>query len=81
MVVIRAIEVFGNVHILHPYLAFFRNTISIHETCLSQADGLYLRTGQHHTGRVRFEQFVIERCPLVLYLYVIAYLLFHFPAR
>jgi hypothetical protein len=66
MIVIRAIEILRNVHVLYPQFSTGKETESIYQTGLSLPDGLDFRSGQHNSGRVRIDKFIIERRPLVL---------------
>jgi hypothetical protein len=54
------------VHVLYPQFSTGKETESIYQTGLSLPDGLDFRSGQHNSGRVRIDKFIIERRPLVL---------------
>ena len=58
----------GNVHILYPKFATYEIAIRIHQARLAQTDGLDFRSRQHNACRVGFDEFIIKRSPLVLYI-------------
>ena len=66
MVVIGALIVLGNIHVLHPDLASNDVTIGIHKACLALADALYLCTRQHDACRVFIQKQIVELGTLVL---------------
>lgn len=53
-------------HVLHPQFPTGEEAERIYQTRLPLPDGLDFRTGQHDSCGVRIDEFIIERCPLVL---------------
>ena len=60
VVVVGAVEVLGDVHVLHPNLAAKDGAVGVHEAGLAQADALDFRARQHHSCRVFLHQEVLE---------------------
>ena len=76
VVVVRAIEIFGHVHILHPQFVAYEYAVAIDKAHLGEAYGLYLGTCEHNAGSVGIGYDIVERGTFVLYVYVV-YFLFH----
>ena len=77
VVVVRPVEILGDVHVFHPDFALLDDAKRIHQARLSLADGLDFRPGQNDTRRKRVEQLVVERCPFILNRYVLLKFFFH----
>jgi hypothetical protein len=70
MVIVRAIEILGNVHILDPQLFIYESTISIDKADLRQPYRFYFGARQHNTCRKSLGKDIVKRSPAVLYIYV-----------
>ena len=69
MIVVRAIEILGNVHVFHPQFSVGKITESIHQTGLSQTDGLDFSARQHDTGSVSVQKLIVKRGTFVFDVY------------
>ena len=70
VVVVGALLVLGNIHVLYPYFATDDVAIGINEARFSLADALYLRTSQDNACGIFVQEQVVKLCPLVLDVYV-----------
>ena len=76
MVVVAALLVMGNVHVLYPHLAVIHIAERIHQACLALADTLNLGTGQHNAAGIVIKQGVVKRSTLVLDVYRPGFIIF-----
>ena len=70
VVVVRPIEILGNVHVLHPQLIVYECAVGVDKARLGLPYRLYLRSRQHQAGRKGLGKDIVERGTLVLYVYV-----------
>ena len=66
VVVIRAVAVLGDVHVLDPYLPVDDHTIGISQATLALANRLNLGASEHNAGREGLDDLVIKRGLAVL---------------
>ena len=69
VVVVRAVEIWVNIHALDPYLAIVDVAECVNEGSLTKSDGLDLCAGQYYAGCVCVNEEIVERCLLVFYLH------------
>ena len=69
VVVVRAIEILGHIHIFHPHLLAYEHAIGIDKACLAEPDGFYLGTGEDYTGRIGIGDDIVKRGTFILYIY------------
>ena len=60
VIVVRAIEILCDMHVLHPQLTPHEVTKRIHQAGLAHADGLDFRACQDNAGRVGVDKFVVD---------------------
>ena len=71
VVVVGAVEVFGDVHVLDPEFAVGKVAEGVDQAGFALADGFYLGAGQYDAGGVGVQQFVVEGGAAVLYVDVV----------
>lgn len=67
VIVVGAVEVFSDVHVLDPQLAVGKVAEGVDQAGFALADGFYLGAGQDDAGGVGVQQFVVEGGAAVLY--------------
>ena len=68
MIIVSAVEVFGDIHILDPYLAVADIAESVDKARLSLAYRLYFSSCEHNTGGKCFRNGVVKSGSPVFYI-------------
>ncbi len=71
VIVVRAVEVFGNIHVFDPHLASVDDAIGIGQRGLSLTYRLDLSARQHYAGRKRLGDSVVKSSSTILYVNVL----------
>ncbi len=75
MVIVRAVKIFGDIHVLNPYFAIIHITECINKGCFPLAYGFDFRAGKHYPGCKCVGDGIVECGTTVFYIY---FLEFHF---
>ena len=70
VVVVRAVEIFGDIHVLNPYLAVVDVAERVVQPRFAQPDRFDFGPRQYDAGIERIEQLVVERGPFVANIYL-----------
>ena len=69
VIVVRAVEVWADIHPFDPQLAVDHGAVGIHQTRLAETDALDLRPREHDTGSKGLDEEIFKRSLLILDLY------------
>ena len=77
VVIVGAVAVLGNIHVLNPDLTVDDHAVGIRQATLTLADRLNLGPREHDTGGERLDNLVVERRLTVLDMPSVRYFLFN----